>query len=68
MTDLSDGDLVKLKSGGLEMTVEKVEGAIITCVWFVGVELKRESFNTSVLCKAATSEQKAQKLKRIIQI
>jgi uncharacterized protein YodC (DUF2158 family) len=28
------GDIVKLKSGGPSMTVEKTEGSKIHCVWF----------------------------------
>ena len=35
---ISTGDVVKLKSGGYPMTVEKVDEAtnIATCVWFDG--------------------------------
>jgi uncharacterized protein YodC (DUF2158 family) len=38
------GDVVQLKSGGLSMTVEEVKGKDVTCVWFEGPLLKRQTF------------------------
>jgi uncharacterized protein YodC (DUF2158 family) len=42
------GDVVHLKSGGPEMTVEIITeataGMVIRCVWFDGQELKRGIF------------------------
>jgi uncharacterized protein YodC (DUF2158 family) len=38
------GDLVRLKSGRHPMTVEKVDGDAVTCVWETGaaIDLRRE--------------------------
>ena len=41
-------DVVRLKSGGLHMTVEAV-GDLIHCSWFEGTELKREGFGPATL-------------------
>jgi uncharacterized protein YodC (DUF2158 family) len=50
------GDVVCLKSGGPDMTVERVEtttgDAAITCVWFVEQTLYRAHFPISALAAA----------------
>ena len=45
------GDVVELKSGGLRMTVEKIDGDEIHCVWSEGRQVRRETFNVAVLQK-----------------
>lgn len=49
--DLVVGEVVKLKSGGEAMTVEKIDGDDIHCVWFEGKRAQRESFSAGVLKK-----------------
>jgi uncharacterized protein YodC (DUF2158 family) len=41
---LQAGDVVRLKSGGVNMTVEEVEGAYVNCVWFDGKRPERGTF------------------------
>lgn len=45
------GDVVKLKSGGEPMTVEQVEGDDVSCVWFEGKRVQRETFTAGTLKK-----------------
>lgn len=56
MNGLNPGDVVCLKSGGPDMTVERVEATAgntsVTCVWFVDQALYRASFPMSALSKA----------------
>ncbi|HCK85253.1 MAG TPA: DUF2158 domain-containing protein [Hyphomonadaceae bacterium] len=47
------GQLVKLRSGGALMTVEKIDGDQVSCIWQVNGETKRELF-TAILLKDAT--------------
>jgi uncharacterized protein YodC (DUF2158 family) len=48
---LEVGDVVQLKSGGEVMTVEKVEGDDVSCVWFEGKRAQRETFAAGTLKK-----------------
>ena len=43
------GDVVRLKRGGLKMTVENLMGLCTGCVWFVGTTLTRDVFPTDRL-------------------
>ena len=44
------GDVVQLKSGGPEMTIEGIgDEGWADCVWFSGLEAKRESFPLDAL-------------------
>lgn len=56
MNGLNPGDVVCLKSGGPDMTVERVEttagNASVICVWFVDQSLYRASFPMSALSMA----------------
>lgn len=56
--DFNVGDVVQLKSGGLDMTVsyvgEKVfpsggKVPIVSCTWFNGKKLEKESFKPELL-------------------
>jgi uncharacterized protein YodC (DUF2158 family) len=38
------GDVVQLKSGGQSITVEEIKGNDVTCIWFEGPLLKRQTF------------------------
>ncbi len=38
------GDVVRLKSGGSRMTIEKVDGDYVSCVWFEGAKMERATF------------------------
>ena len=56
MNAFKAGDVVCLKSGGPDMTVERFEAsgtdANIVCVWFVDKSLYRASFPVSALSAA----------------
>jgi uncharacterized protein YodC (DUF2158 family) len=39
---ISEGDVVRLRSGGADMTVEAIEGAYAECVWSDGKRVYRE--------------------------
>jgi uncharacterized protein YodC (DUF2158 family) len=43
------GDQVQLKSGGHAMTIEEIDGNNISCVWFEGKTLHRDSFVSATL-------------------
>jgi uncharacterized protein YodC (DUF2158 family) len=45
------GDTVRLKSGGAIMTVEKIDGQNVHCVWQREGETKRETFAVAILEK-----------------
>ena len=45
------GDVVRLKSGGVNMTVEKIDGQNVHCVWQREGETKRETFAAANLEK-----------------
>ena len=45
----SVGDVVQLKSGGESMTVEEVDSDDISCVWFEGKNLQRQTFGAGTL-------------------
>jgi uncharacterized protein YodC (DUF2158 family) len=51
-TDFVPGETVRLKSGGLIMTIEKVEGETVTCVWTLKGKVMREIFVATALQKA----------------
>ena len=56
MNPFKAGDVVCLRSGGRDMTVERIEAAApdfsIICVWFVEQSLYRASFPISALSMA----------------
>ncbi|MFH1719033.1 MAG: DUF2158 domain-containing protein [Planctomycetota bacterium] len=45
------GDVVQLKSGGESMTVEEIDGDDVSCVWFEGKRLQRQTFGAGTLKK-----------------
>lgn len=46
------GDVVQLKSGGPDMTIENfTDGGSALCVWFDGTERKSGTFNPRALMK-----------------
>ena len=54
--DVKEGDVVTLKSGGPEMTVDKLEQSRgefrYFCIWFVNGERMSGTFNPAALAKA----------------
>ena len=56
MNAFTAGDVVCLKSGGPDMTVERIEATAgdvsVVCVWFVEQSLYRANFPVSALSKA----------------
>ncbi len=49
------GDVVRLKSGGVPMTVRSVEGEMALCQWFEKGELQSMKFHQDMLTRAAGS-------------
>lgn len=45
------GDVVQLKSGGTSMTVEKVDGDDVSCVWSEGKKIQKATFASGTLKK-----------------
>lgn len=45
------GDVVQLKSGGQVMTIEEIDGDDVSCVWFEGKALQRQTFGAGTLKK-----------------
>jgi uncharacterized protein YodC (DUF2158 family) len=45
------GDVVTLKSGGVRMTVEKIEEDGVSCIWQEANKTQRETFAAAVLEK-----------------
>ena len=52
MTDLAIGDVVKLKSGGHDMTVQEANDPEIACIWSDGKQVRSKTFNRSLLSKS----------------
>lgn len=49
---LKVGDLVKLKSGGVKMTIEEInDDGDVSCVWFDGTQPQRGAFPAITLMK-----------------
>lgn len=53
------GSIVKLKSGGPELTVEAIDGDLINVMWFMGASLQRASFASVFLQYELTNAEKA---------
>lgn len=47
------GDVVKLKKGGLTMTVQRISNSGIECVWFDDKKLNVQVFNELALINCA---------------
>lgn len=50
------GAIVKLNSGGHQMTVSKVDATEIECVWSDGKKTRREIFSCNLLSDASTPQ------------
>jgi uncharacterized protein YodC (DUF2158 family) len=48
------GDIVRLKSGGPQMTVREEKKGALVCDWFESDKLRRESFYAEQLSEGAT--------------
>ncbi len=46
---ISPGDIVQLKSGGPEMTVEWIDEQVAMCAWFDGKKNYKEQFQLTSL-------------------
>jgi uncharacterized protein YodC (DUF2158 family) len=50
--DLKIGDIVRLKSGGPNMTIEEIDtDQIVSCVWFQDTIVKRHKFAAALLLR-----------------
>lgn len=56
--DFNVGDIVKLKSGGPNMTVDNASSSRIQCVWFVDATRYRDNFDQGALEKVVPTEPK----------
>jgi uncharacterized protein YodC (DUF2158 family) len=56
--DFNVGDVVRLKSGGPNMTVDNASGSRIICIWFEsdGIHFHQQSFGQGALEKVAPAE------------
>jgi uncharacterized protein YodC (DUF2158 family) len=55
-----EGDVVKFKSGGPKMTVDKYhKGDVIKCTWCVGGEVKRDYFKEGLLVLVNIDDEKS---------
>lgn len=62
MSTFRTGDQVRLKSGGPQMSVEKIGNPpLVFCVWFEGDKLQRSHFEPAVLEKWADYEARCQR-------
>jgi uncharacterized protein YodC (DUF2158 family) len=48
------GDVVELKSGGPDMTVESIEEVKVLCIWFDKADMKQARFPSDTLQKVQT--------------
>lgn len=53
------GSIVKLKSGGPELTVEAIDGDVLNVMWFMGASLQRATFASMFLQHELTNAEKA---------
>ena len=51
------GNIVKLKSGGPEMTVRSVGGSLVICQWFAGKKLSMGNFELDSLILATDGDE-----------
>lgn len=63
-TSFKIGDIVSVRSGGGSMTVEKIDGEKIGCMWMDGTTLKQHVFS-SALIAMNSSQFAVNKLKEI---
>lgn len=54
--DFNIGDVVRLKSGGPNMTVDNAASSRIQCVWFIDATQYRDNFDQGALEKVAVAE------------
>ena len=47
--NFKSGDTVQLKSGGLIMTIEDIDGDSANCVWFIDNKVERSNFYLTTL-------------------
>jgi uncharacterized protein YodC (DUF2158 family) len=50
--EFKQGDVVRLKSGSPDMTVEQIDAqGNVSCIWFQGSVVKKQSFAAGLLLK-----------------
>lgn len=61
--EIQAGDVVSLKSGGAQMSVEDVAGTKASCVWMTAGQVDRDSFPVAVLRREGERRAKTVKVK-----
>ena len=57
--DFNVGDIVRLKSGGPNMTVDNASSSRIICTWFEGEILHSQDFDQGALEKVTSEKQES---------
>jgi uncharacterized protein YodC (DUF2158 family) len=66
MTDLAIADVVKLKTGGHDMTVEAITEDGVTCTWSDGKQLRSRTINPALLAKSEAKSGAIGVIERVI--
>jgi uncharacterized protein YodC (DUF2158 family) len=66
MDELSEGQIVELKSGGPKMTVKSIEGPNAVCMWFSSEKLNERSFPSTSLIPAQIESLSDKQLEDIV--
>jgi uncharacterized protein YodC (DUF2158 family) len=53
MSTFSEGQIVELKSGGPQMTIQSIDGSDAVCIWFTGDKLMEKNFPFATLIATA---------------
>lgn len=57
LPDFNPGDLVRLKSGGPQMTIARINSTHLQCFWFNGKKIEQYVVPVLVVEKAGRSDQ-----------
>jgi len=58
MENIKVGDVVELKSGSCEMTVENINDSKVVCIWYDDNEIKKREFEKGTLRKITDQDRK----------
>jgi len=66
MNELSEGQIVQLKSGGPNMTIKSMDGPNAVCMWFSGEKFNERSFPSTSLIPVQVESLSDKQLEDII--